>query len=94
MLPRSYTIHETDNTQVCLSNRGFSWSPPSTIFKAIAEELKHKPTTVWGCYITIPLKEKAVQIVDKLTPEALEIGVINTSIRAESGHLIGDNAGI
>jgi shikimate dehydrogenase len=58
---------------------------------AVAEELKHQPTTIWGCSITIPLKEKAVQIVDKLTPEASEIGAINTIIREESGHLIGDN---
>jgi len=44
-----------------------------------------------GTNLTIPLKEKALEIVDILEPSAEKIGAVNTVIVAEDGKLIGRN---
>jgi len=44
-----------------------------------------------GTNLTIPLKEKALEIVDILEPSAQQIGAVNTVIVGEKGKLIGRN---
>ncbi len=45
---------------------------------------------VLGCNITIPHKEAACALVDKLSPEAMAMGAINT-VYKQDGRLIGTN---
>jgi shikimate dehydrogenase len=44
-----------------------------------------------GCNLTLPHKEAALAIVDRLSPEARRIGAVNTVIVAGDGTLEGDN---
>src|SRR5947207_5256125 len=43
-----------------------------------------------GLNLTLPLKQAALPLVDELTPEARQIGAVNTIV-FEDGHLRGDN---
>ena len=47
-----------------------------------------------GCNITIPHKEAAVRLVDRLDPRVDGIGAVNTVVRQASGTLLGTNTDI
>lgn len=44
-----------------------------------------------GFNLTAPHKERALELADRLTPQAERIGAVNTVIRQEDGSLLGDN---
>ncbi|MBM3575776.1 MAG: shikimate dehydrogenase [Alphaproteobacteria bacterium] len=44
-----------------------------------------------GCNLTIPHKERALNFVDEVTPEARRIGAINCVVVEDSGRLTGKN---
>ena len=51
-----------------------------------------RPDPDWrGCNITMPHKQAAMALVDRLDPLAARIGAINTVVRGEDGHLTGFN---
>lgn len=49
-----------------------------------------KALSLAGVNVTIPHKEKVIQLLDKITPEAQEIGAVNTIMNV-NGILMGDN---
>ncbi|MCF8466832.1 MAG: shikimate dehydrogenase [Sneathiella sp.] len=58
---------------------------------ALAEECSSQGQIFRGANLTIPLKEKALEIVDILDPSAKRIGAVNTLVVSEDGKLIGRN---
>lgn len=44
-----------------------------------------------GCNVTVPFKEQAYELADKLTPRAQTAGAVNTLMRDAAGQLLGDN---
>lgn len=44
-----------------------------------------------GCNVTVPFKEQAYQLVDKLSPRAKRAGAVNTIKLTDDGLLLGDN---
>jgi shikimate dehydrogenase len=44
-----------------------------------------------GANITLPHKERALQMVDEVTPVARRIGAVNTLLVREDGSILGDN---
>lgn len=44
-----------------------------------------------GCNVTVPFKEQAYQLADKLTPRAQTAGAVNTLMLDTNGQLLGDN---
>src|SRR5262245_7659564 len=44
-----------------------------------------------GLNLTVPLKEAALPLVDELSPEAEEMGAVNTIIFRPGGRLVGEN---
>ena len=54
--------------------------------------LARRPDSDWrGCNITMPHKQAAMALVDRLDPLAARIGAINTVVRGEDSHLTGFN---
>lgn len=47
-----------------------------------------------GCNLTLPHKEKALPLVDRLTPAAAAIGAVNTVVVEPDGRLLGDNTDV
>ncbi|MEL7444772.1 MAG: shikimate dehydrogenase [Pseudomonadota bacterium] len=47
-----------------------------------------------GCNITMPLKELAIDSVDRVEPHARKIGAINTVYRGGEGELVGTNTDV
>lgn len=45
-----------------------------------------------GANVTLPHKERALELVDELTPIARRIGAVNTLIVREDGSILGDNS--
>lgn len=44
-----------------------------------------------GANVTVPFKEEAFRLADRLTPRAERAGAVNTLKRLDDGHLLGDN---
>lgn len=44
-----------------------------------------------GCNVTLPFKEQAVTLADRLTERAQAAGAVNTLMREKSGMILGDN---
>lgn len=44
-----------------------------------------------GCNLTMPLKQAALPLIDRLEPLARKIGAVNTVVRAADGALLGRN---
>ncbi len=49
------------------------------------------PLTFKGANVTVPLKEKVIPFLDRLSPAACCIGAVNTITVKENGELIGSN---
>ena len=61
------------------------------ILKNLPEACAKRGENFRGTNLTIPLKEKALEIVDILEPSAKRIGAVNTIIVGDDGKLIGRN---
>ena len=59
--------------------------------RALGEEYGKQGQIFRGTNLTIPLKEKALEVVDILDPSAKRIGAVNTVVVGEDGKLIGRN---
>lgn len=63
--------------------------PPRALAAALDEA---RALRMGGLNLTLPLKEAALPLVDRLTPEAERIGAVNTIvIERRGGRLVGDN---
>lgn len=58
-------------------------------FEAFIQAFKHQGGK--GCNITVPFKERAYALSEKLSPRAKAAGAVNTLIFSDDGTIIGDN---
>ncbi len=61
------------------------------ILRDLPKTCEKRGETFRGTNLTIPLKEKALDIVDILEPSAKRIGAVNTIVIGDNGRLIGRN---
>jgi shikimate dehydrogenase len=61
---------------------------PATLATALAEA---KALDMGGLNLTVPLKEAALPLVDRLTEAAERAGAVNTIVFRRDGRLLGDN---
>src|SRR5438105_5908482 len=61
---------------------------PATLATALAEA---KALDMGGLNLTVPLKEAALPLVDRLTEAAERAGAVNTIVFRRDGRLVGDN---
>jgi shikimate dehydrogenase len=61
---------------------------PATLKRALGEG---RALRLGGLNLTVPLKEAALPLVDRLTPEASEMGAVNTVLFRPDGEAVGHN---
>lgn len=79
------------NAALAALNLPFLYIPFAVAPTDLAVALKSLPALgVVGVNLTIPHKEAALSLMDEITPEAREIGAVNT-VHCVEGRLLGDN---
>src|SRR5262249_61807767 len=69
-----------------------AYVPPAIAVGHVRAALRALPALVFsGCNLTIPHKEAALAIVDKVDPLARRIGAVNCVVVAADGSLAGQN---
>ncbi len=84
----SPTMHNAAFAALGLPHVYLRFHVPARQLRAALHEARS--SGVGGLNLTVPLKEVALPLVDRLTPEARRIGAVNTIVFRQD-HLIGDN---
>ena len=58
--------------------------------KDLASALRDSPD-ILGCNVTVPHKQKIIEFLDELDPQAARIQAVNTIVRTSDGRLVGYN---